>query len=264
MNIKEISQNYDITPHTLRYYEKIGLIKPDYLDNGYRDYSYAHIQQLNTIRDLRSFDIPLDQIKNYLDNKERQLTKEMLQFELHETKKQIKGLQEKKVFLQERIKLIEEVEAVELMTVSVKLHKEQQIILSQTENVSGKELYLELKKLHKQFAVALHGNNQNVFGTILKNSQGEIKHQVFYCVNGKPKSYSTTIQAGCYASIHYGGTYKKRDQALDKLKEVLKQRKLLPIGPFYEFYLLDFHETNIESEYVTRIDVQVRAEQEGN
>lgn len=35
MKIKQVSENYDITPHTLRYYEQIGLLSPNYTENGY-------------------------------------------------------------------------------------------------------------------------------------------------------------------------------------------------------------------------------------
>ncbi|EPI04436.1 transcriptional regulator, MerR family [Enterococcus faecalis 13-SD-W-01] len=75
MNIKEISQMYDITPHTLRYYEKVGLLSPEYAENGYRQYSYEDMERLNTIRDLRFFNLSLEEIKKYINHKNRDLTK---------------------------------------------------------------------------------------------------------------------------------------------------------------------------------------------
>ena len=62
MKINELAKLYDITAHTLRYYEKLGLITPDYDENGYRNYSYEHIEQLNTIGDLRYFDVSITEM----------------------------------------------------------------------------------------------------------------------------------------------------------------------------------------------------------
>ncbi|WP_430611682.1 MerR family transcriptional regulator [Enterococcus sp. DIV0876] len=258
MNIKELSQNYDITPHTLRYYEKIGLLTPEYGENGYRNYSYQHIERLNTIRDLRSFDIPLAQIKAYLDTKNSALTKEMLSFERTEIQKKIKQLQKRKALLIERIELINEVENQPLLEVEIKKYPERKILLSETTAAPGKDLYLELKKLHKQYEAELNANNQNVFGTILSINDSITSHQVFYCLpDTAHQSFATTLPAGDYATICYSGTYKNRAHGLECLTTFLKSHHIDTTGAFYEFYLLDFHETNDPEEYVTRIEIQV-------
>ena len=51
------------------------------LENGYRDYSYEEIQRLNTIKRFAFFDVSLEEIKTYLDTKNKALTKEILNFE---------------------------------------------------------------------------------------------------------------------------------------------------------------------------------------
>lgn len=106
MKIKQVSENYDITPHTLRYYEQIGLLSPNYTENGYRDYSYEDIERLNIIRDLRFFDVSLEEIKNYLDTKNKALTKEILHFEMEQLEDRIQALKEKQDLLKERIDLL--------------------------------------------------------------------------------------------------------------------------------------------------------------
>lgn len=258
MRIKEISQNYDITPHTLRYYEKIGLLTPEYSENGYRQYSYEHIQILNTIRDLRSFDIPLSKIKSYLNNKNSQLTRELLQFEIDAIQERITELNEKEKLLRERIELIDEVNHKDLLQVEIISQQKRQLVLGQAAEIDKKDLYLELKKLHKEHEKELNSNNQNIFGSILKPMDGKIKHQVFYCTDGTlPEIHSETLPMGDYAAIYYGGNYKARDSALHQLQTYIHQKKLQTSGPFYEFYLLDFHETNQESEYVTKVEIQL-------
>ena len=256
MKIKEISENYDITPHTLRYYEKIGLLSPKYSENGYRDYSYEEIQRLNTIRDLRFFDVPLEDIKKYLDTKNKALTKEILNFEREQLDERIKELKQKQALLQERIDLLEYAETKQNHEIETVYYDDRYIVLSQEKNTLGKDLYFELKRLHKQFEKELHANNQNVFGTVLTPHGETFKHQVFYCLTSDLSDQKAfVLPAGNYASIYYTGTYKNRGAALRQLNDYLKQHQLATIGDYYEFYLIDFHETNQPTEYVSKIEI---------
>lgn len=66
-NIKEVSELMGISPYTLRYYEKIGLlnfVKRD--QNGVRQFSKKDLVTLNTIFRLKETDMPLREIKRYL------------------------------------------------------------------------------------------------------------------------------------------------------------------------------------------------------
>lgn len=46
MKIKEVQEKLDISSYTLRYYEKMGLVKPYRDENGYRNYSDNDIKIL--------------------------------------------------------------------------------------------------------------------------------------------------------------------------------------------------------------------------
>ena len=53
--ISEISRLYGVGPDSLRYYERLGLLRPRRdEDNGYRLYSLRDIYKLSVIRDLRT------------------------------------------------------------------------------------------------------------------------------------------------------------------------------------------------------------------
>lgn len=62
MYIKEVEKELKMSSHTLRYYEKIGLVKPSRDMNGYRNYSQDDIQLLKKIRFLRDLEIPIEDI----------------------------------------------------------------------------------------------------------------------------------------------------------------------------------------------------------
>lgn len=54
MNIKEVSEKFNITSDTLRYYERIGLIPPvTRNDSGYRDYIEVDLNWVYFIKCMR-------------------------------------------------------------------------------------------------------------------------------------------------------------------------------------------------------------------
>ena len=65
--IGEISKLYGIGVDSIRYYEEIGIIKPQRSKTGYRYYSIHDIWRLNVIRDLPSIGFTMEQIRKYLD-----------------------------------------------------------------------------------------------------------------------------------------------------------------------------------------------------
>ena len=62
MHIQELETRTGLDRATIRYYEKEGLICPNRLQNGYRDYSKKDLEDLLRIKLLRMLDVPLDQI----------------------------------------------------------------------------------------------------------------------------------------------------------------------------------------------------------
>ena len=78
--IGEVAKLFHVSVGTLRHYEQVGLLTPEYIapDSGYRYYSTRQFEVLNTIRYLRALDMPLSQIGDFLKNKDTQVIQEKL------------------------------------------------------------------------------------------------------------------------------------------------------------------------------------------
>ena len=76
--IGEISKIYGIGRDSLMYYEDIGILKPFRDKNRYRMYKLSDIWRLNLIKELRSLNFPMKKIKEYLDDRNIESTKEIL------------------------------------------------------------------------------------------------------------------------------------------------------------------------------------------
>jgi len=75
LTVTELARRCDISRTTVLYYERIGLLKPNYRsDNGYRWYGDKEIERLKSIMAYRAFGVPVADIAPLLksDGKQEQ------------------------------------------------------------------------------------------------------------------------------------------------------------------------------------------------
>ena len=99
--IGDVAKMFHISVGSLRHYEQAGLLKPEYIDenSGYRYYSTRQFEVLNTIRYLRLLDMPLNQIADFLQNKDIDVIEDKLlkQKEIIARKQQELAIIERKI-----------------------------------------------------------------------------------------------------------------------------------------------------------------------
>lgn len=67
-SIKEVSERFNVSSHTLRYYEKEGLLPSIHRDdNGIRLYSDVDLEWLHLVCCMRATGMSISYIKNYID-----------------------------------------------------------------------------------------------------------------------------------------------------------------------------------------------------
>lgn len=78
--IGEVAKMFHVSMGTLRHYERSGLLTPEVIDErtGYRYYGIRQMEVLNTIRYLRVLDIPLPQIRDFLQNRDTLIMEDKL------------------------------------------------------------------------------------------------------------------------------------------------------------------------------------------
>lgn len=67
LTISQAAEKFGVEPHTLRYYEKEGLITPERTETGIRMYSEQNMGQLEMAMCLKSTGMPIKKIKQYFD-----------------------------------------------------------------------------------------------------------------------------------------------------------------------------------------------------
>ena len=65
--ISQMAELFGVKPHTLRFYEKEGILKPERTENGIRVYSEEMKAQMEMAMCLKSTGMPLKDIRRYFD-----------------------------------------------------------------------------------------------------------------------------------------------------------------------------------------------------
>ena len=96
MKIGQLSDRIGLSPHTIRYYEKLGLLdKPSKDSSGHRHYSHSDIEIANWVTCLKKSGMSLEKIKHYskaYKNDEFVKLSELLELHLINLKSQQKDL----------------------------------------------------------------------------------------------------------------------------------------------------------------------------
>lgn len=147
IQISELAKLFNITTHTLRFYEKKGLIKPSKISkSNYRYYDLDAIYKLEKIVLLRKINIPIEKIKEYLKSIDISLYIKNLQEAILDVGKKIEELENIKNKLQNYIDISYEYEKNEKKLIIKDLKDRKLLFLKNLinpyhESITAKELF---------------------------------------------------------------------------------------------------------------------------
>ena len=115
MTIAEVSQKYDFTPDTLRYYERIGLItKVPRNSNGIRNYDETSCKRIEFIKCMRNAGVEIEILIEYMNLFEKGKTtvearKKLLEEQREKLQEKQKNITETLARLDYKIELYNEI-----------------------------------------------------------------------------------------------------------------------------------------------------------
>ena len=110
--IHEIASLYGVGPDALRYYERLGLVKPRRAENGYRIYDLNDIYRLTIIRDLRSLGFSMERIGEYLKDLSVSNTLQLLDEERRLIREKMRALRAAESAIRARVRHLQACAAV--------------------------------------------------------------------------------------------------------------------------------------------------------
>ncbi len=93
--IGEIAKLFHLSVSSLRHYEALGMVVPEYTDpeSGYRYYGLDQFESINTLRYLRQLDMPLDRISEFLAGRDLDKMEQLLEEQKIEVSRRITELE---------------------------------------------------------------------------------------------------------------------------------------------------------------------------
>lgn len=263
--IGEISKLYGIGTDSLRYYEEIGILKPRRDDNGYRMYSINDIRTLNILRELRSIGFSMSEIKDHLADFNLSKTLAMFQKEIDTIDHKMKELESLKTQLTGRIDEIKDhlQTATDFDRPQIH-HLPARKVLKLSENVyRDADLDFVIKKLQKENEDQLYIIGNGDMGATIPLDyirQGNYGHfNSAFCIMTDDDDFDAVIPAGDYFCLTTKGSYTHIPASWKTLFAELDSRGLDPDGDPMELYIIDNHDTSDESEYITQLQIKIKA-----
>ncbi|PGU12681.1 MerR family transcriptional regulator [Bacillus cereus] len=265
--IGEMAKMHNIAESTLRYYDEKGIFHPSIVDpqTNYRYYTIDQFSLLDMIKFLRQLNIPLKEIKQYIDERNPSYALSLLEKQQEMMLKKQKEIEYALAKMEHRIHLIKKATKAETDRILIKkIPKRKITAIAVAPNTTDDmfDYYIHsLQKNMKQLDDSLFSGDIGV--TISKKAFMQKEFQayssVFILLDYMPYQVhsSDSIKAGMFACAYHHGSYEETGETYKKLMEYIDQEGYEISGDSIEIGLIDWSVTENPEEQVTEIQIPV-------
>lgn len=267
--IGEVSKLFHISVSSLRHYENIGLLTPEYIspDSGYRYYGTAQFEVLNTIRYLRALDMPLSDIEDFLKNKEICRIEEKLKQQKQTVLKKQRELKRIEQKIDHRLHWLLDAQSTPLDTVSlIQLPPCRVVWVDDPLKISGyPDMEAPIRKLDQSDAEAVIFLGKVGLGISAEHLQAAQTGQydgIFLILDQEDIYTGETLllpETLC-VRLRFKGSHTEARAQYQKLLAYIQKHRMEIVGFSREVTLIDYGITNDTEKFVTEICIPVNCE----
>ena len=266
-SIGNVAKMFNLSVGSLRHYENLGILQPEYIDEntGYRYYSTNQFECLNTIRYLRMLDMPLEKIGDFLNNRDINKMQEMLYRQKRyvvEKQKELRKIEKK---INNRLSQIEDALSSQLDVVRIEKIASMKIAYLQrdTFNISNSDCFecaiRQIEENQESTAVFLGKVGVGITkDNLLK--QKYIGYDMVFIVLENEDDYTgkTEIlkEEKCVV-LRFCGCHNNSEKYYEKMLAYIKENNLKISGSSREVTLIDYGLTNDVDKFVTEIQIPI-------
>lgn len=266
--IGEIADLFDLNIRTLRYYDQIGLVKPEFIDpdSGYRYYSTAQFEPLNTIRYLRELGVSLDGIRSFLGNRDVGTMKELMHAQLTEVEARQRDLELVRTKLRNRLQQIEAAESGALGKVEFRRIGERRATLLRYALSPDTDLEYPIRLLARNVGtrgvflgmVGLSIDEQRLAAGQFDNYDYIFLLQEDAAPAADDRNGLSVFPAGEYATLRFRGTHSAAAEHYQLLRDEIEAQGYEMCGNSLEITLIDYGLTSDPDNFVTELQIPVK------
>ncbi|ASR46144.1 GntR family transcriptional regulator [Paenibacillus kribbensis] len=263
LTIGEMARLFHMNIRTLRYYNELGILKPEYVnpDTNYRYYSTNQFERLNTIKYLRALDVPLEKISNFFDEKDVNTMLSIFMEQRESVLKKQKQLAQIEKKITNRIEQIETALSASYGQVIVKYLPQREIVLLEKKFTLADDLELLIRDLSKEHCLddAIFLGKVGVSVSQQDLIEGQFTHfsSIFVVVEAEDgfKDKDNVLSEGSYATVQYRGTHEDASPYYTLLLNYLKDSGFQIKGDSVEITIIDAGMTNDYNKFVTELQI---------
>jgi Predicted transcriptional regulators len=261
--VGELSSITGISKQAIRYYHKIGLLKPEKIDenNNYRLYEPIHILYTNSIIQLSQLGFSLKEIKCYLSRNNLLNVQDILKIRLKITDSKIAEMQHNRKTIKTKMQAISTgYKNMEKTGIYFKkLPERKMVYYSMNAELEKRTVIIMVNKLLQELA-----NHKIIPGTspVLSQKVGTDNSalEVGFLYSGDPgcgKFSQKKLLKGLYAYTFHRGPYTGIPETNKRLQLYLEKEKLKPLSETYQLFIIDYPLVQDEKDLFTEIQVRV-------
>jgi DNA-binding transcriptional MerR regulator len=264
-SIGQMAKLFDMNIRTLRYYDQIGLLKPETVneETGYRYYSSAQFERLNTIRYLRALDVPIERIAAFFEGRDVELMRGIFEEQLERVGKKRRELARIERKIRGRIAQIDDAVGGALDSPEVRDVPERRVVRLAESFAPTTDLEPLIRDLGKRSnlndAIFLGKVGVSVSSEDLKARSFDRLSSVFIVVERADSHVGSVerIAGGPFACIRFRGTHADAARYYAKLVDFIEESGLVLAGDSVETTLIDAGMTSDESRFVTELQIPI-------
>lgn len=260
----EFARLCKVKKQTLFHYDDIGIFSPEIKkDNGYRYYSYNQLEVFGVIATLKEMDMPLKQIKSYLDNRSPENLITLLNSQISEIDRKLEDLIWLKEFLKTKSQITCEALKMETDTVRTEeILKEEPFVATPYNDADDDKKIAQAVIAHLNYCHDLDIYSAYSIGGMIPTNkvptEYDYNYSHFYTKLAKNESDAANFRkpSGNYAVIYHRGGYDNAPHAYAKLIEYARLHGFIMGDYFYEDIVLDELSMKGWDNYVLKLSVQ--------
>ncbi len=265
-SIGEVSKMFHISISSLRHYEEIGLLDPEYVspDSGYRYYGPEQFEILNTVRYLRALDMPLAEIESFLKNRDISCIRNKLMQQkqnVHEKIEKLKRIEKK---IDHRLQWLDDAERKPLDAISMSRIPQCRLVWvdSPLHIETSLDMEAPIRKLDISDAEAvifLGKVGLGISAEHLKERSTDHYDGIFLILDREDvyKGPAAILPETDALQLRFRGSHKEARAQYGKMLDYISVHNMRISGFSREITLIDWGITDDTDEFVTEITIPV-------
>lgn len=264
-SIGQMAKLFGLNIRTLRYYDQIGLLKPEFVnpETNYRYYSSAQFERLNTILYLRALDVPIERIAEFFEGRNVELMRGIFEEQLQS----VQAKREQLVRIEQKIRSrIEQIDDATASTFDKPVLRELpgRNVAMLAESFSPST---DLEPLLRHLSYTANLNDAIFLGKVgVSVSAEDLLARTFERLSGifiiveEADAHGgelARIEGGTFACIRFQGVHADAAKRYGRLIDFIAQEGYAVAGASLEVTLIDAGMTSDTSQYVTELQIPV-------